>query len=822
MSEALVVAPGARLALLGDVHGRWAATRRALAAAGLVDAAGRWAAPAGTTLVQVGDLVDRGRSPGPGDPAAELAAVRDRLPPDAAVACPRAPDRVRPLGDVVRGPPGWPAALLAVERLALLGALDVLATLRAFRTLAAEAAAAGGRVVCLLGNHDLDLLRGAFRYEAREKAYLLALLGVDPAVARRHAAAGGATDAVAAAAPELAWLTGRPLMARAGDVLCVHGGPTRAALAELAGRGVRDLEGVAAWLGAARARGLDDPAFAEGASLFSPDAPADDAVADPGLAWRLLDLTGARVLAVGHSPFLHRPKGRWLDLRDPAARADVERPLRLGPLLKLDTNQKRGGPAWVVLGDAAGWRAVRDDGSRGVLAGPEPGAADDDRGGPPEGVAADALRRLERTLADGGPAAAATRALLGPLLALGLSDLAPLEAAAAAPAADAPAVAAARALLAAAEARTAELAAQAVAAAAPGPTAPLLAPTPAECAVRGVAFHLGPAAAARAVADGLEAAVGAVAFSRAGAPWLRIERHERGGRPREASHPLAGWPPDAAEVARLAADLRNAPGGDVGADAPSAPPTPTGAPGAVPGPTAPRPAPPRLRPGAPLGGALGEACRAWVALNRDHLPAADAPWTIRALTRAGRPLAARALPVSGDLRGPPLLTLPDGGVVPANTSLVDPAARFRVVGVDGAPIEHPRRLLDLLEPREGPVRLDVAASAEVEAILRLGELDALGRGGAGPPWRRGPFLFASPHPAVREVFAGKDTLLHFRLGRAALADAVAAGLLNVNAFLTDRGEAIDPDARLGAPDAGLEVVALGAAGVAWLLRHEAT
>ena len=46
---------------------------------------------------------------------------------------------------------------------------------------------------------------------------------------------------------------------------------------------------------------------------------------------------------MGHSPFLHVPKQRWVDLSDPAARARVEEPQLLGAVLKLDFSAMKQG-----------------------------------------------------------------------------------------------------------------------------------------------------------------------------------------------------------------------------------------------------------------------------------------------------------------------------------------------------------------------------------------------------------------------------------------------------------------------------------------------
>ncbi len=94
-------APGvARVVAIGDVHGAAAELERVLGRAGLIDADGRWSGGR-TTLVQTGDVVDRGSQ------------VRD--------------------------------------------ALDLLARLER------EASSAGGRVVALVGNHEVMAMVGEVR-----------------------------------------------------------------------------------------------------------------------------------------------------------------------------------------------------------------------------------------------------------------------------------------------------------------------------------------------------------------------------------------------------------------------------------------------------------------------------------------------------------------------------------------------------------------------------------------------------------------------------------------------------------------------------------
>lgn len=180
-----------------------------------------------------------------------------------------------------------------------------------------------------------------------------------------------------------------------------------------------------------------------------------------------------------------------------------------------------------------------------------------------------------------------------------------------------------------------------------------------------------------------------------------------------------------------------------------------------------------------------------------------------------------------------LLVLPDGCVLPANTTFTDPASRFLMAsglprdaaaplpgsGVATAtrPLDHAGYLLGCLPPGE-PVRLFAAVSQDVAWLLRQGEVDALGLDApCRPLWQRGRYLFTSPNPAVATYFHNKSCVICFAVPRSRLCSAVESGLLGLHLFLADNGETLDPQAQFGAPDIALEVVALGAAGVRWLL-----
>jgi hypothetical protein len=140
---------------MGDLHGDLEHTQQALRLAGLLDAAGHWSG-GDTTLIQTGDMLDRG-------------------------------DRTR----------------------------EVLALMR---RLQGEAAAAGGRVVALLGNHEVMNLQADWRYVSPGD-----LAGYGGEAARRAAFGPEGEDG--------AWLRGLPVAHREGRTIFVHGGVTPQAAA---------------------------------------------------------------------------------------------------------------------------------------------------------------------------------------------------------------------------------------------------------------------------------------------------------------------------------------------------------------------------------------------------------------------------------------------------------------------------------------------------------------------------------------------------------------------------------------------------------------
>jgi hypothetical protein len=153
--------PG-RLIAIGDLHGDAAVTRAALRLGGAVDGDGRWIG-GNLTVVQTGDQLDRG------DDEREI--------------------------------------------------LDL------FTALAASAAAQGGQVVALDGNHEVMNVQGDFRYVTT--GGLGAFAGVSPRSPFARSAPAAFQDRAAAFLPGGAYaleLAQRDLVAVVGDSVFVHGG----------------------------------------------------------------------------------------------------------------------------------------------------------------------------------------------------------------------------------------------------------------------------------------------------------------------------------------------------------------------------------------------------------------------------------------------------------------------------------------------------------------------------------------------------------------------------------------------------------------------
>jgi len=234
--KSIVEFSGAPLYLTGDVHGNWNSIRRLMKSATLMDDTGLVDFPQGSVMIQVGDLIDRGHQT---KTKAPLPASRDDLPARLSLVTRLEPGSLRApapemfrsgtsvaLEDVASGMPDWPAPLLAQEQSALSDACDGIATIRLFMQLEADVQAAGSRLICLMGNHELDLLRGRFHYANRQKQYFLTLLGLEPDMVEEHAARGlPCSTLLDSGSRELSWLFERPFLAIGEGIVAVHGGP---------------------------------------------------------------------------------------------------------------------------------------------------------------------------------------------------------------------------------------------------------------------------------------------------------------------------------------------------------------------------------------------------------------------------------------------------------------------------------------------------------------------------------------------------------------------------------------------------------------------
>ncbi len=846
------------LFLLGDVHGRGEEVAQLLAARGL-SAGSLWCGSPEQALVQVGDLIDFAAFPAVDaeeklGPLLQLAADRhlgesDLLLPGLAG------DSEYGLRDLLAGRVAFSQALQQQERVALYGALQSLATLRLFRRwdTAAVASSDRGRVCCLLGNHDLDLLRGRFLYARRQKCFLMALCGVPLREVLRHAAHGLPCAEWVHSSPELEWLHALPMVAIAGSTLLVHGGPPRAWVASMEVLGIDGPDGLASYLDAARAEGFEHPAFAEGLSLFSPDAPDDDWLRLPAPAARFLERMGVAQMAVGHSPFLHFPKGRWQDLNQDEVRFKIDRPARLGTqveIIKLDTNLKRAGLLWLVerrpsAEGSQSWWAWRPEEEVALPPAEVDGAAQGlstEVQLPEEGMDGDDYMALLGALEalEGEETQAVRDALeadFGRFIAVGATDLLPLLAAARlARKKGLAALDGVEMFLAVAEQRYAAMWA-AVARADRPRRGVLLLPGLEACTVQGRLLLV----AARVAQDYCQGA-GAAALARG--PVLTVTCHQREGEawmkaslfgpkraPEEALRPIATWPPDRESMQAMALALGEGCAEVEGWSVVEGLESVEAGVGAALrqagaqrregarwereaveklGPTARV----RLGPAVEAAAVLGRLAR-WAEAN--GLGDAVGSGGLRqAATVSGAVMADRYI-VEACAGTFLVLDLPDGVVVPANTAFVAPEARFTVQGRGGA-VSHAAYLLSHLPDTR--VRLYSAVTESVAALLATQEFERLGLAAVqGPGWRRGRYLFTTPYPDVLRYFYNKDLRLSFAVPRAALSSALHAGLVNINLFLSDQGEDLAGSPALGGADVGLEVVALGADGIAWLWEH---
>jgi len=209
--------PPQRIVAVGDLHGDLDNAMAALALTGVIDEQGRWAGE-NTVLVQTGDTTDRGPD------SAEL--------------------------------------------------LDLM------RRLSEEATRAGGRVVPLLGNHEVMNLHGDWRYV--DPGDVAHFGGVEP----RKAAFG--KDGQYGS-----WLRTLDITQKVGDTVFAHGGVTP----DYASRGVDGINALArsSWADPrAPVYGSDGPLWYRGYVLD------DEKDACPRLS-RALDTLSAKRMVVGHT-----------------------------------------------------------------------------------------------------------------------------------------------------------------------------------------------------------------------------------------------------------------------------------------------------------------------------------------------------------------------------------------------------------------------------------------------------------------------------------------------------------------------------------------
>ena len=856
-----------RIFLLGDLHGRWDLARQALFRAGATLAGGAWAAGPGAILVQLGDVIDAdtaARFPAREDPRGDRLAAAFADDVREALAASRVSDAERESLEhgFLRPAPADPDATVARARHRLAGAALSLRSLQGLRSLAASAAAAGSRAVTILGNHEVDLLSGRLHFFGEQKRLLLRLLGLDADDAvrvLREARSREAIEPVLAAAPELAWMAALPLIVRAGPVLAMHGGPTRAATDELEARSLSGIRDLGEWLSPLGLCAFNDDALAEGRSILSPARAGDDVVGDRSLLEPWLCAARADFLALGHSPFLGFPAGAWLELEDPRVRARARRVEALGAfqdVWKLDADLKRGGSAEVVRLDLragtaevidsegrarhlllpgrslapppAGWRAILE--TRRLLR-----AIDADRPATLADLAGHGVdarevggifATLERIAGREPAAADEAQRHLAYLLNAGPADPRPLALRLLGWEAGDPTALAALA----AHRRAVEGRADAIAAdhADVAGDAVRVVVDPRACVVEGGRYTLvlPVVERLRAVREerGLPPlpAIAAALVLAKGRPAVALSLFDLRGR--LVSDDVRAAPDEVRDLDALDRWARTL----LRETAPSQPRAPvedgagwtSPAPGDAPGARRPAswPAIPRAALAALLDASadlLRTRCR-----PGDPLPTADAARCAH-LVAPGGELRPGWVALEGPWPRLRAVLTPQRVLVLADTVFWDPSAAPRAVriGADGA-IELLSAADALASHLSGdPVRLYAHLKPEVAAALAAGEVERLGVGlGAArgeAPWRGGCWLFLTPAPTAAAMFAALNPVpAVFEVPRAVLRALIDSRLVAVSAFTGDGGESLDPAASLGARDVAIEVVALGHEGVA--------
>ncbi len=226
-----------RVVAIGDLHGDLAATRKVLKLAGAIDANDKWIGGS-LVIVQTGDQIDRGD--------------------------------------------------------------DDRAILDLFERLATDAKQAGGEVLSLVGNHELMNAVFDFRYvtpgafvsfaEVRGPA-TIGLDGIDPSQR-------GRASAFAPAGPYARMLAKRPVVARVGDSIFVHGG----VLPKHVKHGLDKINAdTRAWLEGAR---TDAPRIvvAEDGPVWTRMYSAAPGKEECNMLGETLALLKAKRLVMGHTP----------------------------------------------------------------------------------------------------------------------------------------------------------------------------------------------------------------------------------------------------------------------------------------------------------------------------------------------------------------------------------------------------------------------------------------------------------------------------------------------------------------------------------------
>jgi hypothetical protein len=224
-----------RVVAIGDVHGDLDTFERALRLAGAIDARGHW--NGGTlVLVQTGDEIDRGND-------------------DRAVL------------DLVEG-------------------------------LKKEAAAAGGEVIALLGNHEIMNASADFRYVTPRGFASFSPAGASSLPAADTAApTRGRMQAFAPGGTYASMLAGRPLVAEVGDTVFVHGGVLPKHVAYGLDRMNDELD---AWLTGKR-QTPPSIVVADDGPVWTRAYSGEDAAPDCSALTKTLARLGAARMVVGHT-----------------------------------------------------------------------------------------------------------------------------------------------------------------------------------------------------------------------------------------------------------------------------------------------------------------------------------------------------------------------------------------------------------------------------------------------------------------------------------------------------------------------------------------